>query len=159
MIVLLLGPAPASDAFARCSELLEAEWVDPLLHAEILGAAAALVAMQGRAAEADELITRSRTIMNEAGEWIWIVTFWYSFIRVWHGDPVAAEEELRPAYDALKRIGETSHFSSITHALSNALYLQGRYEEARSSRLNASAPHVRTTSIPRFCGVLPARRC
>ena len=36
----------------------------------------------------------------------------------------------RPAYAALKKIGEKSHFSSITHALSHALYAQGRYDEA-----------------------------
>jgi tetratricopeptide (TPR) repeat protein len=52
------------------------------------------------------------------------------FISSWQGDPVAAERELRPAYDALKKIGEKSHFSSMCHALSNAVYLQGRYEEA-----------------------------
>ena len=32
--------------------------------------------------------------MNEVGEWIWIVAFWYGFIRTWHGDLAAAEVEL-----------------------------------------------------------------
>jgi ATP/maltotriose-dependent transcriptional regulator MalT len=36
----------------------------------------------------------------------------------------------RPSYDALKELGETSHFSTITHALGTALYLQGRFAEA-----------------------------
>ena len=49
---------------------------------------------------------------------------------VWQDDPIAAEPELRPAYEALKKIGEKSHFSSIAHALSHALYAQGRYDEA-----------------------------
>ena len=132
VIALLLGPARAVDALARCVELLEEDWDDLLLPAEVSGAAAALAAMQGLDAEAEELIERARSAMNEAGEWIWIVTFWYAFIRVWHGDPAAAELELRPAYDALKRIGETSHFSSIAHAMASTLYSQARYEEAEA---------------------------
>ena len=48
VIALLLGPAPAPEALARCEELLEVEWEDLLLPAEISGAAAALMAMQGR---------------------------------------------------------------------------------------------------------------
>jgi DNA-binding SARP family transcriptional activator len=130
VIALLLGPAPAPQALARCMELLDERWEDPLLPAGISGSSAALAAMQGDAAEAEALIERARAAMKDADEWIWIVTFWFAFVRVWHGDAVAAENELRPAYDALKRIGETSHFSSIAHALANALYLQGRYDEA-----------------------------
>jgi ATP/maltotriose-dependent transcriptional regulator MalT len=49
---------------------------------------------------------------------------------VWQGDPAGAEAELRPAYEALKALGERSHFSSLTHELSNAVFLQGRYDEA-----------------------------
>jgi tetratricopeptide (TPR) repeat protein len=90
-----------------------------------------LAAMRARLDEATELVVRSRAVMNDAGsQWIWIVTFWYAFISVWQGNPAEAEQELLPAYEALKKMGEKSHFSSITHALSNVLYLQGRYDEA-----------------------------
>jgi ATP/maltotriose-dependent transcriptional regulator MalT len=85
--------------------------------------------MQGRAGEAEDLVDRARRAMD-AQEWIWIASYWHSWVRVLHGDPATAETELRPAYDALKRIGETSHFSSIAQVLANAVYLQGRYDEA-----------------------------
>jgi ATP/maltotriose-dependent transcriptional regulator MalT len=130
VIALLLGPAPAAAAADRCRRLLEETSDEPLLEAAILAAMAPLEAMLGRIREADELIGRARTIMTGLGEWIWIVSFWHSFISSWQDDPVAAERELRPAYDALKKIGEKSHFSSMSHALSNAVYMQGRYEEA-----------------------------
>ncbi len=130
VIALLLGPAPANQAYRRCVELLEAEWGDPLLCAEVEGAAGALLAMLDRRPEADALLERARETMRDADEWIWIVSFWRSFTNLWYGDPGAAEEELRPAYEALERIGERSHFSSIAHALASALYAQGRYEEA-----------------------------
>jgi ATP/maltotriose-dependent transcriptional regulator MalT len=86
--------------------------------------------MLGRLSEADELVARVHTIMDEIGEWIWLFSFWNSFIFSWQDDPEAAEHVIRPAYEALGRIGEKSHFSSMCHALSNAVYLQGRYEEA-----------------------------
>ena len=68
--------------------------------------------------------------MEEAGEWVWIVFSCRPFIHLWRGDAAAAEQELRPAYEALKRIGEPSHFSSVAHALANALYVQGSYADA-----------------------------
>jgi len=110
--------------------LLEETLGNPLLQAEILGALAALMAMLGHPDRADELTERSKATMNAQGESIWIVSFWLAFVRLWRGDPSGAERELRPAYDALKRIGEKSHFSSLAHELSNAVFLQGRYDEA-----------------------------
>jgi predicted ATPase/DNA-binding SARP family transcriptional activator len=130
VIALLLGPAKASDATQRCRVLLEELADEPAFQAEIIGSLGALLAMQGDADAADESVARSRAMMEEAGEWVWIVAFWRSFVYIWRGDPVAAEEDLRPGYEALKKIGERSHFSSLAHALSNALYLQGRYDEA-----------------------------
>ncbi|HEX4746359.1 MAG TPA: BTAD domain-containing putative transcriptional regulator [Gaiellaceae bacterium] len=130
VIAFLLGPTPAGQAYERCRELLATEWGDPLLNAEIAGATAGLAAMLGLREEADELMDRALSAMREADEWIWIVSFWFSVIRIWHGDPEAAERELQPAYEALKKIGEKSHFSSMAHALAAAVYAQGRLDEA-----------------------------
>ena len=130
VIALFLGPAHVSPAIARCERLLEEAGDDRLLQAEVLGGLAPMLAMQGRAAEADDLIERGRAIMDDAGEWIWIVSFWRAWVYLWRGHAVAAEGELRPAYETLKRIGEQSHFSSLSHGLALALYMQGRYEEA-----------------------------
>ena len=129
VIALLLGPAPVPDAIRRFEGLLEEVGADPFLQAEILGGLAPLVAMQGRQAEADNIVARSQTIMDESGEWVWIVFFWRASIHLWRGDASAAEQELRPAYENLKRIGERSHFSSLAHALATALYAQGRYAD------------------------------
>jgi DNA-binding SARP family transcriptional activator len=129
VIALLLGPAHASVAIPRCEQLVEETAGRPLLQAQILGALAPLLAMQGKAAEADEVLARGRRIMEAAGEWIWIVSFWRSMVHLWRNDALAAERELRPGYEALKRIGERSHFSSLAHGLANALYMQGRYDE------------------------------
>src|SRR5439155_26590966 len=68
--------------------------------------------------------------MNDLGERIWLVSLWWSFVFLWRGDAIAAEHELRPGYDALKKLGERSNFSSLSHSLANAVYMQGRYDEA-----------------------------
>jgi predicted ATPase/class 3 adenylate cyclase len=46
------------------------------------------------------------------------------------GDPVAAEHELRRAYAALEEVGETGFRSTLAARLADALYSQGRSEEA-----------------------------
>ena len=53
--------------------------------------------------------------------------------RCGSGDPAAAGGELRPAYEALRKLGEKSHFSSLAHALANAAYAQGRYDGSRAA--------------------------
>jgi predicted ATPase/DNA-binding SARP family transcriptional activator len=130
LIALLLGPAPAEEASRRCQLLLRETANNPLVEAQVLATMGMLAAMSGRLDEANDLVVRSRAIMNDAGQWIWIVTFWYAFVSVWQGNTAAAEQELLPGYEALKKMGEKSHFSSIAHELSSVLYLQGRYDEA-----------------------------
>ena len=130
VIVLLLGPAPASEAIARCERLLDETTDFPELHAQIYAALAPLAAMQGRVEESREYMRRSRQIMDDVLEWIWIVAFWWGFVHLWQDDLETAEAELRPAYESLKSFGAKSHFSSVTHSLSAVAYAQGRYDEA-----------------------------
>ena len=133
VIALLLGPERADDAYRRCTLLLDQEWTDVWLPAEIWSAAAALAAMQGHTSEAEGLVDQARRAMDDAQEYIWLTMFWHSFVCVLHGDPAAAEAGLRPAYDALKRIGETSHFSSIAHGLSGRRLPAGPIRRGRAA--------------------------
>ena len=130
MIALLFGPAPAAEAEARCRHLLPETLHSPQLQAEIIGALAFLTSMLGRTDDAEKLIARAWSIMDEAGDRIWIVSYYSSFIFMWQGDPITAEARLRPSYDAHKRVG--AKISSVSHLLANAVYTQGRYEEAEA---------------------------
>ena len=131
VIVLLLGPAPASEARRRCESLLDESRDNPELHAQIYAALATLAAMEGQFASAREAIERSKRIIDvDLVGWVWIVAFWWSFVHLWAGDLDTAEFESRPGYEALKAIGERSHFSSITHSLATVVYAQERYDEA-----------------------------
>jgi DNA-binding SARP family transcriptional activator/tetratricopeptide (TPR) repeat protein len=131
-IALVLGPAPAAEAARRC-ELLRIRAVDePPVQAMLLSTESVLKAMQGEGETALRLLELSRTIMRNVGETVWMSAFWWAFVWLWRGDAVAAEEILRPGYERLKRLGSISHFSSFVQQLSNAVYAQGRYEEAEA---------------------------
>jgi tetratricopeptide (TPR) repeat protein len=57
--------------------------------------------------------------------------------RVRCRDPAAAERHLRRAYEALEKAGETGVLSGVAALLANAVYVQGRYEEAeRQTRIS-----------------------
>ena len=131
VIALLLGPARVDNALRRCETLL-AETNDEFLRAQIYGTMVALVTMLGNVDEAVELAARSHERLAEIDPQIWVVAFWRSFAYMARHDPASAERELLPSYDALKQLGERSHFSTITHALATALYLQGRFDEAEA---------------------------
>src|SRR5439155_15327009 len=52
------------------------------------------------------------------------------WIELAAGDAPAAERELRAGYDALKEIGELSWLSTVAGILAEAVYAQGRRDEA-----------------------------
>ena len=51
-------------------------------------------------------------------------------IELLTGDGAAAERELGPACEFLERVGEFGYLSSVAPLLADALYYQGRYDEA-----------------------------
>jgi class 3 adenylate cyclase/tetratricopeptide (TPR) repeat protein len=130
VVALFLGPAPAEAAARRCERLLEESAGDPALEVQILGALAFLTAMQRRPDEVRDFISRGQQAMEELGEWVWLFSYHRAQVALWQGDPAGAEAELRPPYEALKKIGEKSHFSAMVQFLAIAVYAQGRYEEA-----------------------------
>jgi ATP/maltotriose-dependent transcriptional regulator MalT len=136
---MMLGPMPAVDVVTRCEALLADARRDPILEPTVLGVLANAQAMQGRIEKAEELVARWRVAVAELGDSIWLFAIHLGFIWL-ADDPVAAERELRPGYEALKRIGEKSHFSSVSGLLARAVCAQGRYDEAdRISRESEEA--------------------
>ena len=130
IITWLLGPAPAERTIERLQLLLDETAGQHNLEAQIRAALAPLLAMQGRLDEAEDMIESSKTIMESLGEYIHIVHFWWGFVFLWTGDPTTAELELQGPYEALKKVQEKSHFSSLSHAYAAVAYALGRYEDA-----------------------------
>jgi tetratricopeptide (TPR) repeat protein len=129
-IALSVGPMPAPEAAERCRQLLDGVRNNPLLEAVLAAFVATLESMRGRSAEAEQLLARVRQAMEEHGERLWRLSIEIAGVPMRAGDPAGAERELRAAYEALKRMGEKTHFSTLVEVLSNAVYMQGRYEEA-----------------------------
>jgi DNA-binding SARP family transcriptional activator/tetratricopeptide (TPR) repeat protein len=128
-VALMLGPTPAQEAADRCEALLEETQGDPILEPTVLSVLGNALAMQGRLEEAHELLKRWRRGVTEFGDSIWLFAINFGLV-VFRMDPVAAEQELRPGYEALGRLGEKSHFSSVCGLLARAVCAQGRYDEA-----------------------------
>jgi DNA-binding SARP family transcriptional activator/tetratricopeptide (TPR) repeat protein len=131
-IALLLGPARADEAGRRCEQLRREFAHEPLLQAMLLGVQAVLAAMEERGEESAALAAASQKLMRDLGEWVWISFFWLAWISIWAGRAADAERELRPVYERLRQLGSNSHFTSFAHLLGNAVYLQGRYDEAEA---------------------------
>ena len=137
-VTLVLGPMPAPEAARRCEQLLDEAAGDTVLEANALAHLALLVAIQGRIPEAGQLVSRCRDVMETFGEWVWLHSAYFAYIALAAGDPIAAERELRPGHERLRRGGEKSHYSSITVLLAQAMYAQGRYAEAEKLAVEAS---------------------
>jgi class 3 adenylate cyclase/tetratricopeptide (TPR) repeat protein len=95
-------------------------------------------AARGDLVEGKELIARGMSIVSELGmrlyaaglvaNWIWFVT----------DNPAVAEAHLHESFEALAEAGEKGVFSTVAANLAEALYRQGRYDEAEDM-LSASA--------------------
>jgi len=149
-VALVLGPTTGAEGAAICERLLDRATGDPRLRLTIIGTHAYMIGIQGRASEARALIAEGREVADSLGETVWLFPVLLAFYLAWLSDPVTAEQDLRPVYEGLRKIGEQSHFCSISTMLAQAVYAQGRYDEAeelsreaeRSTRPNDVHSHI-----------------
>jgi ATP/maltotriose-dependent transcriptional regulator MalT len=101
--------------------------------ASALTAQAVFVAGLGRFDEARELIGRARALLQDVGLTVWLAgphAQFAGWIELLAGEPAAAEAELRWGYRKLEQIGELGWLSTVVALLAEAVYLQGRRDEA-----------------------------
>jgi tetratricopeptide (TPR) repeat protein len=125
------GATPAAEGIRRCEEALKGAETKSY-RANILRNLGAFVAMRGRFDEARAMEEEARSILEDLGSVVWAknMAFQNGPLELMAGDPIAAEREFRSAFDFLQEIGEKGWLSSIAAFLAEALYEQGRYEEA-----------------------------
>ena len=129
---LHFGPTPVPEAIERCELLLEEAQGDPGAEPTVLVTLAGLTAMRGDFESARELYGRGRSILDDLGLKLraaWI-TYVAGSIELLAGDWAAAERELRAGYAMLAAMGERDALSTQAGILGEAVYRQGRLDEA-----------------------------
>jgi class 3 adenylate cyclase/tetratricopeptide (TPR) repeat protein len=129
---VLLGATPVAEALPRCQLLADQVKADRRAEAVILGALAQLNAMEGRFDVARELYADAERVLAELGPSINAssTAFESSRVEMLAGDPARAEALLRRDYVQLEAVGERYFRSSIAAFLGQALWAQGKVDEA-----------------------------
>jgi tetratricopeptide (TPR) repeat protein len=134
-------PIPADTAIARAGQLLQTANGEPWAEADILAPLSLIYAYAGRFADAREAIARGQAVngRSEAKFTRAIVAATSGEVELIAGDPATAERHLREAYEAFHAMGERGPLSSVAGRLAEALYEQGRLEEAQQVTEEAQA--------------------
>jgi class 3 adenylate cyclase/tetratricopeptide (TPR) repeat protein len=127
--IAFYGPRPVEDALQRC-ETLVAE-LEETPHRQIIALMhmAGLRAMLGEFEQARQLFDRVRKSLRELGLPPDLGPDG-SDVELLAGDPASAERELRASYAHAERTGNRFAMPLLTASLAEALYRQGRFQEA-----------------------------
>jgi class 3 adenylate cyclase/tetratricopeptide (TPR) repeat protein len=130
----LYGPAPVAEVVRRCEEIRATSGGRPAAEARALRTLAACVAMEGRFDEGRELANRSYEMLNELGLRLRasFATEAAAFVETLAGDHAAAERALRRGFEITEEVGERGYNATVTALLSQAVFAQGRVDEAES---------------------------
>ncbi|HEY7281391.1 MAG TPA: adenylate/guanylate cyclase domain-containing protein [Actinomycetota bacterium] len=131
-VIVWCGPGSVDDSIGACQAVIERSGGDRKATAAAVATLGTLEAMRGRAPEARSLASRAKSILEEAGlpGWAGALTQMFGWTELLSGDAAAAEAELRTGVDILRGIGEMSWLSSTAAILAEALFRQGRTDEA-----------------------------
>ena len=134
-------PIPADTAVARTEQLLQATSGDLWAEADLLKPLCLLYAYVGRPADARAALARSQSIFTGFGAKFALAesAIPAGLTELAIGDPVAAERYLREGYEAWRAMGERGYFASVASLLAEALYAQGRFDEAQRVTEEAEA--------------------
>jgi tetratricopeptide (TPR) repeat protein len=123
---------PVEEGIHRCNELREQTTGDRRSAALVMASASELHAMNGEVALSRGLIAQSRSILEDLGGRMQasLTSLHLGRVELLAGDPVRAEQFLRPDLKAFQEMGGVYYLSTVAALLSEALYLQGRFTEA-----------------------------
>ncbi len=126
------GPTPADEGLRRLAAVLEQSHGDRKVEIGVSRARAGLQAMSGRFPEARELIAHAKALALELGDQVALAAVFRDagHVETLAGDPVAAEAWMRSGLDILERISDHGHLASAAPDLGDAVYAQGRFDEA-----------------------------
>jgi tetratricopeptide (TPR) repeat protein len=138
----VFGPTPVPEAIRRCTAIRDQVRSSPVALAVTLHPLGSLHAMTGDFETARRLIREGNEILGELGRMQSAVSHHEALVEMLGGRPETAERRLRLGYEKLERMGERGLLATTAAMLAQALYAQGRYDEAGSQCgvSEASAP-------------------
>jgi class 3 adenylate cyclase/tetratricopeptide (TPR) repeat protein len=133
LLATLWGPTTVQEALDRVEEIRVGSEANQRLEVTLLRTRAQLEAMLGRFDTARDLVARPKALAEELGLEVILaagVAAQAGYVELLAGDAAAAEHALRPACEALERMGDWGHLATIAPKLADALYHGGDDEEA-----------------------------
>ena len=133
LVALQYGPTPVGEALARVEELKATAEHNRPLQVHVLRAGACLQAMRGSFATARHFIEQAGQLAAELGLELTLarIALQAGQVELLAGDAVAAEGELRTAYEVLERMENWGYLTSVVPPLVDALLALGRDKEGQ----------------------------
>jgi class 3 adenylate cyclase/tetratricopeptide (TPR) repeat protein len=133
LIAMVDGPTPVSELLDWLEIHLDRGGGDRSLQTDLLRRKAVVEAMAGHFDTARDVMAEVKALLE--GQGLYLRYEMYArqsggVVEMLAGDAVAAERELRASCDALERTGGLGHLASAAPLLVDALFKQGRIEEA-----------------------------
>ncbi len=145
----LYGALPVDEAARRCSAVVAGE---PSLRvlASAYRSLAVLKAMTGDFADARKLVERDYALLNEIG--LAVVRGGareiHGVVELMSENAVAAERVLRSGLELLGSLKERVYLAGVAAVLAQALYAQGRHDEAYDMTIFSESGGVRDIAAP-----------
>jgi len=131
LTAMMTGTAPVRDVLDYCDGIEANDDVGPGLRLSVLVTRAHAAAMEGRREDAARLVAEAEALVAERGLLRAVsVRRMTGEIQLLAGAPAAAEVTLGDLCGALEEIDDWGHFVSVVPLLADALWEQGRGEEA-----------------------------
>ena len=134
-------PIPVDQAIADTEQFLEDATGDPWAEADLLKPLSVLYAYVGRADDARAAVGRSRTIFAKIGARLALAegTIPAGMVELVLGNAAGAERYWREGQEECRAMGERGYDSDLAAYLAQALYAQGRFDEAERMAEQAEA--------------------
>jgi class 3 adenylate cyclase len=127
----VFGPMPADEGIRRCERLRVLVGTSPVAVAWVANALAPLHAMRGEFETAERLVDEANATIHQLHSLNAGVSHMEAMARMHAGQPALAERALRSDVEALRSMSEGGLLATSTAMLAQALYAQGRYDEAQ----------------------------
>jgi class 3 adenylate cyclase len=126
------SPTPVDESLRRIDRIVASAGGNPLVYATSLTSKGLFFAMLGRFEEGRSMSRQGSDLLEDLHQTVWRAAGAQQAARIelLADDPVGAERVLRPGFETLDAMGERGYLSTVAALLAQALFLQGRLDEA-----------------------------